>query len=271
MSLLDRAKRLFIDKKVEDALDRMPKPVGSLGYDAWGFHSDTAKLSMSSVKPWYDHYFRVRTHGLKNIPKSGRALIIANHSGIIPIDAALLSYAIATSDSSPRITRAMIERFFPTVPFLGNLLNQAGAVVGDPVNCIKMLEEEEAILVFPEGVRGTGKTFNNRYQLQRFGHGFLHLAAETGTPIIPVGIIGCEEILPNAGNIPLLAKAMGTPYSPIAFPFPLPSKVVINIGKPMTFKPATSEDVVEKDVEKVKTEILRLMQKGLKERKGIFS
>ena len=117
----------------------------------------------------------------------------------------------------------------------------------------KMLEKEEAIFVFPEGVRGTGKAFKDRYQLQRFGNGFMHLAIDHNTPILPVGIVGCEEILPSLGNISWLAEKMGVPYVPIAFPLPIPSRVVINIGEPIWFdKSAETEAEIGENVEEVK-------------------
>lgn len=269
MKLKDRLIRWATDYDVANAMDNMPKPISSLGYDPWGYNLETAKVGMSMVKGVYEKYFRVVTHGLENVPADGRVLIISNHSGVVPIDAGLLSYALATSEINPRATRAMMERFLPTVPFLGNILNEVGAVVGDPINCSKMLERDEAIMVFPEGVRGTGKTFKERYQLQRFGNGFMHLALDYHTPIIPVGITGCEEIMPSIGNIKWLANAMGLPYFPVALPIAIPSKVVINIGEPMIFHGQDeSEEAVQAHVEEVKERIRSLIDLGLDEKNG---
>jgi len=157
------------------------------------------------------------------------------------------------------------------VPYLGNLLNSIGAVIGDPLNCAKMLESDEVIIVFPEGVRGSGKLYKDRYKLQRFGNGFMHLALQHKTPIIPVGIVGCEETMPAIANIAPLAKILGIPYVPVAPPFPLPAKVHLHFGKPMTFKCNTdSEDEVTGLVEEVKTEIRRLIALGLEQRKEIY-
>lgn len=271
MPLNKLLKKMLVDPSIEQCIEDTPKPVGSLGYDAWGYSAEEAKLTLSLIKPFYKYFFRVEAYGLENVPPEGRALIIANHSGYVPMDAGLLIYALATNRYAPRAARAMVERFLPMVPFIGNQINAMGAVLGDPLNCKKMLKADEAVVVFPEGVRGTGKDFKDRYKLQRFGNGFLHMAMESKAPIIPVGIVGCEESLPKFGNIKPLAKLLNIPYFPLAFLSPLPTKVIIHIGEPMWFDNAsdTEEEIAEK-VEKVKDEISRLIQAGLKKRKGIF-
>jgi len=147
---------------------------------------------------------------------------------------------------------------------VGNLMNALGAVVGEVQNCLDMLRNEEAIMVFPEGVRGTGKGYSKRYQLQRFGNGFMHLAIETNTPIIPVGVVGCEEALPMIGNLKGLARMMGVPYAPVALPLPLPTKVTIHFGKPLHFTgPIDNEDKVTAHVNEVKAAISSLLAEGL--------
>jgi 1-acyl-sn-glycerol-3-phosphate acyltransferase len=263
--------RRIVTPEVEAAIEKIPKPVGSFGYDPWGYNENAVKVSLGVTKWLYDHYFRVTANGLENIPANGRLLIIGNHSGQLPMDGVLLGTALATNPHGPRAARAMIERFFPTVPYLGNLLNSIGAVIGDPLNCAKMLESEEVIIVFPEGVRGSGKLYKDRYKLQRFGNGFMHLALTHKTPIIPVGIVGCEETMPAVANIAPLAKMLGVPYVPIAPPFPLPARVHFNFGKPMQFQcNMESEDEVTALVEEVKTEIRRLIALGLEQRKEIY-
>ena len=208
---------------------------------------------------------------MENIPAEGPVLIIANHSGQLPIDGLLIGYALASREKDARIPRAMIERFFPTVPWLGNLLNEVGAVLGDPVNCAKMLANDEAVIVFPEGIRGSGKLYHDRYQLKRFGNGFMHLAMKYKAPIVPVGVVGCEETIPAIANIKPLAKALGIPYAPVAMPVVLPAKVHLNFGAQMYFDDLEiPEEQVTERVEKVKAEISRLIDKGLSERKRLF-
>lgn len=264
-------KSLLITPEIEATVARMPKPVGSFGFDAWGYHADAVKVGFALAQRLYDHYFRVSASGLEHIPAQGRALIIANHSGQLPFDAVMTGVAMMRNPSAPRAPRAMFERFLPGVPWVGNLLNGLGGVVGDPINCAKMLAAEEAILVFPEGVRGSGKPYRQRYQLQRFGRGFMHLAIQHRTPIIPLGIVGCEETMPSLSRMQPLAKCFGLPYLPLAFPLPLPARIYLNFGAPMWFdEGATTEADIDHRVEQVKARITELMADGLAQRKTIF-
>lgn len=263
-------KRLLVSPEFESLLEASPKPVGSLDYDPWGFNNEAVKLALGAFRVFYEKYFRVEAHGLEHVPAAGRCLVIGNHSGQLPIDAMMVGYALATNPHGPRAARAMMERFFPSVPFVGNALNSVGAVVGEPANCAKMLEAEEAIIVFPEGIRGAGKPYSKRYQLQRFGHGFMHLAIAHKAPIIPVGIAGCEETIPSLGHIKPLAKMLGLPYFPIALPVILPARVVLTFGEPMYFGPADSEEEITANVEQVKDAINGLIASGLAARKSVF-
>ncbi|MCX7059556.1 MAG: lysophospholipid acyltransferase family protein [Gammaproteobacteria bacterium] len=261
----------LVTPEIEALVASIPKPIGSFGYDPWGYNEDSFKLGLGVARLLYDKYFRVTAHGLENIPAEGRALIVGNHSGQLPMDGVLVGVAAATNPHGPRLARAMIERFFPTVPWLGNYLNALGGVIGDPLNCAKMLDMDEAIIVFPEGVRGSGKLYRKRYQLQRFGNGFMHLAMTHRAPIVPVGIVGCEETMPALANLGPIAKLLGIPYLPIVPSLlPLPARVYLNFGKPMYFDPAASEDEVTAQVETVKAELRRLIQVGLDERTSLY-
>ena len=268
----DALMRRLVTPEIEALVERLPKRTGTYGYDAWGYDERRVKVGVAITQWLYERYFRVVAHGLENVPAHGRALVIGNHSGQLPMDGVLVGYALLTNPHGARAARAMIERFFPTVPFLGNLLNGLGAVIGDPLNCAKMLESDETIIVFPEGVRGSGKPYRKRYQLQRFGNGFVHLAMAHDTPIIPVGIVGCEETMPSLGSIDPLARLLGIPYVPIVpTPLPLPARVVLNFGAPIRFpKDAGSETEVTARVERVKDAIRDLIDKGLSERTRVF-
>lgn len=271
MGLKSFLKEKLVTKELDEHLEKIEKPVGSLGFDPWGFNKDTSKIVFSLFSSIYHRYFRVTANGVDNVPAKGPVLIIANHSGQLPIDGTLIAYAISSREKLPRYPRAMIERFFPTVPYLGNFLNQLGAVLGDPVNCARMLENNEVVIVFPEGIRGSGKLYKDRYQLQRFGSGFVHLAMKHNTPIVPVGVVGCEETIPAIANIKPLAKLLGVPYVPIALPFVFPAKVILNFGKPIYFEHEDlTEEQVTRRVEKVKKSINGLIAKGLEERQGVF-
>lgn len=271
MGLGNLLTKALVSEKIARQVDAMPKTLGAGGYDAWGFHKDTVKKSLGLAVFLHDQYFRVESHGLDNVPGEGRVLLIANHAGQLPLDGAMIGTALALREDSPRLPRAMIERFFPTVPWLGNALNGMGAVVGDPLNCEKMLDREEAVVVFPEGVGGSGKPWADRYKLQRFGSGFMHLAMSKKTPIIPVGVVGSEETMPSLGNFSPLAKLLGVPYIPLSPPFPLPAKMILNFGEPLVFgDDATKEDEVIANVEVVKDAIRGLIDKGLSQRESIY-
>lgn len=271
MSALASLRRLFVSEQTDALIDRLPAATGDFERDPWGFDKEKTRLLFGMFKRLYDDYFRVETMGLENVPAEGRALLIGNHSGQLPMDGVLIAMAVATREQSPRATRAMIERFFPTVPFVGNMLNHMGAVVGDPHNCKRMLENEEAIIVFPEGVRGSGKLYKERYTLKRFGNGFMHLAMQHDTPIVPIGVVGCEETMPSLANVEPVAKALGLPYFPLAFPVPLPARVILNFGEPMHFdNDVHSEAAVTERTEMVKARIRELIEAGLDARSSVF-
>ncbi|MCB9034217.1 MAG: acyltransferase family protein [Chitinophagales bacterium] len=264
-------KQIFNDDGIDEFINVFPNKVGSKGFDAWGFNLRSLKDSLRVIKFLYEDYFRVEAFGLENIPKEGRCLIIANHSGQLPIDGLLIAYAMVSNTHGARAPKAMAEKFFPTVPFVGNWLNSVGAVVGDTTNCERMLNNEEAIVVFPEGVRGSGKLFSKRYQLARFGNGFMHLAMKNKAPIIPVGVVGCEESIISLTDMKPLAKLLGIPYAPLVVPFVIPSKVYLHFGEPMYFEnDVHSEHLITKRVDTVKAAINNLIKDGLDKRTSIF-
>lgn len=270
-NLKQRLSDRLVTPQVRELISRVPKPLGSFGYDPWGYNEDMIQFAAPAVNWLYERYFRVRAHGLENVPAQGRVLIIPNHSGQLPMDGFLVGYAMLTNPHGPRAGRVMIERFFPTVPWLGNWLNAVGGVIGDPVNCSRMLARDEAVIVFPEGVRGSGKLYRDRYRLQRFGNGFMHLALQHDVPIVPVGVIGCEETMPSLYNIAPLARLLGVPYVPVAPPLPLPARVSLYFGEPMRFEgPIHSEEDVTARVDRVKKAISGLVRQGLKQRKRVF-
>lgn len=245
--------------------------IGSFGYDPWGFHLNGIKRTFPIAKFFYEKFFRVETYGLENIPAEGRALIISNHSGQLPLDGALIGYSMLTNPHGPRTPKAMIERFLPTVPFVGTALNRMGAVVGDPENCRVMLENEQAIIVFPEGVRGTSKVFSKRYQLQKFGKGFIHLAMKHKTPIIPVGVVGCEESIVSLADFKKIGKKFGLPTFPLVIPVIWPTKVIIHYGEPIYFDSSSANDEeITKNVQIVKNQIKNLIDLGLAKRQNLF-
>ena len=155
------------------------------GFDQFGFHRDAVKYAVLVARFLYRDYFRCEVHGIENVPAAGRVLLVANHSGQLPFDGLAIATALFLDAQPPRVIRSMVERFVPTVPFASYLFSRWGQITGTPENCRRLLNDEEAILVFPEGARGISKPFAQRYQLQEFGSGFMRLALETRTPIVP--------------------------------------------------------------------------------------
>jgi 1-acyl-sn-glycerol-3-phosphate acyltransferase len=271
--------RYLRHKDVDRAIDENPMALNELGYDPWGYHPESAKV-LYGLARLIHNYFRPVVHGIENIP-NGRVLIVPNHSGQLPYDALVVATACLLNARPPRLVRAMVERWTPTVPFINQAFMRAGCAVGDPINCRNLLEAENAILVFPEGARGCGKTWAHRYQLTRFGLGFMRLALEAKAPIVPVAVIGAEESIPSLYDLKPLAKLLGAPYIPVPalLPIlgplallPLPVRMHIYFGQPVTFEgPADDEDeVIERHVQVVVERIQELIDRGLRERKSVF-
>jgi 1-acyl-sn-glycerol-3-phosphate acyltransferase len=184
--------------------------------------------------------------------------------------------AMILEHNPPRVVRAMVEKFVQTLPFFSYLFSRWGQITGTPENCRRLLSDDEAILVFPEGAKGISKPFTQRYQLQEFGSGFMRLALETKTPIVPVAVIGAEEQAP-AFNFKPLAKLLGAPAFPVVphppfLPIPYPVKYRLYFGEPLCFvgDPDDEDDVLEVKVRHVRNEIQSMLRSGLRERKHIF-
>lgn len=246
------------------------------GFDPFGFSRDHLKAALAVARFFHDTYFRCESHGLENVP-AGSVLLVANHSGQLPFDALVIASALILKAEPPRMARTMIEKFIPTLPFASYLFSRWGQITGTPENCRRLLNDGEAILVFPEGVRGISKPFSRRYQLQRFGSGFMRLALETRAPIVPIAVIGAEEQAP-AVNVKALARLLGAPAFPLMpippfFPvLPLPVKYRLYFGEPLRFDGDPDEDseVIEGHVRTVRSSLQSMIQIGLKERKHVF-
>ena len=159
-------------------------------------------------------YFRTEVHGIENVPQ-GRVLLVSNHAGQIPLDGVVIATSMILDAKPPRLVRAMVERFVSTLPYFSIWFTRVGQVLGAPENAKRLLESDEALLVFPEGVKGISKTFDERYKLAPFGPGFMRLALETNSPIVPIAVIGSEEQYPSIGDLKGLAKLFGAPALPI--------------------------------------------------------
>ncbi|HUI26168.1 MAG TPA: lysophospholipid acyltransferase family protein [Candidatus Kryptonia bacterium] len=269
-----------LNKEIAARTQRIPTQLNSYGYDPWGFHPDTARRVMVLSALFYRYYFRVQTFGIENLPP-GRVLVIGNHAGQVAIDAAMIGAAAFLEGHPPRILRGMGEYWLPTLPFVNEIMVRTGSVVGTPKNCIDLLHHEEAVIAFPEGVRGMNKLFTQRYQLQEFGLGFVRLALETKTPIVPVAVVGSEEQAPAIANLTWLARLLDMPAFPITLTWPwlgplgmipFPTKYRIYFGRPMRFEgdPHDEDRVIKRHVDRVKASIQAMLNRGLHERASVF-
>jgi len=270
----------FVPDRIRSRMNRIGVDVGPMGVDPFGFEPSMAKYAATPVEQLYRKYFRVIPNGIENVPE-GRVLLVANHSGQLPFDAMMIGAALFLDRDPPRFVRSMIEKWIPRLPYVSVLMARIGQIVGTPDNCRRLLNSDEAILVFPEGARGISKTFDRRYQLGRFGTGFMRLALETNTPIVPVAVVGAEEQAPAIYDAKPLAKFLGMPAFPITptFPLlgplgllPLPTRYRIYFGEPIKFEGHGDEEdeIVQKQIDRVKREIKTMIDRGLSEREGIF-
>jgi 1-acyl-sn-glycerol-3-phosphate acyltransferase len=214
-------------------------PIDDFGYD----EQLTREVLMPLVKPLYENYFRVRTFGIDRIPATGPALLVSNHSGTVPLDAVMMQYAVGAEHKNRRLVRSVGADLVWKSPVIGHMARKTGNVVACDEDAYELLRRGELVGVFPEGFKGVGKGWSERYKLQRFGRGgFIEVALRTRVPIVPVAIVGAEEAYPMIANAKLLAKALGFPYFPITptFPLlglfglmPLPSRWVIEFGAPI--------------------------------------
>ena len=268
--------------RIEARLARAPSELNEYGYDRWGLHPPTLARYAAPALWLYERYFRVETFGIESLP-AGRVLVISNHAGQLPFDAAMIACAMLMEGEPPRIARGMAEYWVSELPFFSVAVARGGGVAGTPRTCREMLDAEEAVLAFPEGVRGMNKLYSERYRLQRFGTGFARLAVETRTPVVPVAVVGSEEQQPGIANWTSAARLLGIPALPITptFPLlgplgllPLPVKYRIYFGEPIELaepgESAEDDAHIDRHVESVRGAIEGLIARGLRDRAGVF-
>jgi 1-acyl-sn-glycerol-3-phosphate acyltransferase len=241
------------------------------------------------LKPFFDilyyKYWRISTHGLEHIPSKGRALLVSNHSGTLPYDGSMIRLAVTNDHPSQRDVRFLVEDFVYYLPFIGTYMYRLGGVRASQENAERLLNTDHLVAVFPEGVKGIGKYYSERYHLQRFGRGgFIKLAIRTKSPLIPVAVIGAEEIHPILYKFSFLAKPLGIPYIPVTPTLPIlgplgflpyPTKWSIYFGEPMDFSQYPMETLkdelkIHRLSEMVRQKIQEMVTQGLKNRRSIW-
>jgi 1-acyl-sn-glycerol-3-phosphate acyltransferase len=253
--------------------------------DEFGFDPQFTESFLPVFQSFYRDYWRIETTGIQHVPATGRALLVSNHAGVLPWDGTMIKTAVFTEHPHPRHVRALVASTFMGMPVLSWFLRRTGQTVGHPEDTRRLLERDELVLVFPEGVRGTGKKFKERYRLRRFGRGgFVSIAIRAGAPIIPISVVGSEEIYPMVSDMPVVAKLFGLPYFPITpfFPWlgplgliPLPSKWRIQFHAPIHVEehPVSAADdqhLVMALADEVRETIQQGIYENLKLRRGVF-
>ncbi|MFD5123756.1 lysophospholipid acyltransferase family protein, partial [Streptomyces sp. NPDC058385] len=212
-----------LDRRIAGGLAFLRRRLtGDYDVDEFGYDKElTDQVLMSLVRPLYEKYFRVEVKGIENIPADGGALIVANHSGTLPLDGVMMQVAVHDNHPQNRHLRLLAADLVFMLPVVNELARKAGHTLACAEDAQRLLERGELVGVMPEGFKGIGKPFSERYKLQRFGRGgFVSTALKAGTPIVPCSIVGAEEIYPMIGNAKTLARLLGFPYFPITPTFP---------------------------------------------------
>lgn len=256
---------------------------GKFDVDDFGYDREYTNTIVPLFRLLYRRYWRVETTGLEHVPRQGGALLVSNHSGVLPFDGAMIEVAVI--DETDRYPHALVASFFGTMPMLSWFLRRTGQTLGHPDDALRLLRNGELVLVFPEGVRGTGKLYSERYRLRRFGRGgFVEMALRAGVPILPISVVGSEEIYPMLADVQPLARLFGFPYFPITptFPWlgplglvPLPTKWRIRFHAPVhteDFGPDAAADpsLVMRVSDEVRDTIQAGLMSDLMERRSIF-
>lgn len=242
------------------------------GYDEFGANERVLERAAPIVEFFHDHYFRVASHGIDNLPAQGGAIVASNHSGTLPFDGVMI-YTNVYKERR-RIVRPVADRFVPLMPFVGTFFSRVGVVTGTRGNARFLLERGELLLIFPEGTTGVGKPYSSRYELQAWRVGHAELAIRHGVPIVPLAVIGAEEQMPQLARIERGAKLLGAPYIPIALPpFPLPVRYHLHYGAPIDLSGYDADDTesLAEAAAVTKAAVEALIAEGLAQREGVFT
>ncbi|MDN5777534.1 MAG: acyltransferase family protein [Humibacillus sp.] len=276
-----------VERQVAETLGYLRRRLaGDYVVDEFGFDEDyTLNVHLPLLRPFYRKWFRVETRGVENIPDTGGALLVANHSGTIALDSLMTQVAVYDEHPKQRHLRMLGADLVFQTPFVGSMARRSGTTLAANTDAQRLLSGGQLVGVWPEGFKGIGKPFTERYKLQRFGRGgFVAAALRAGVPIIPVSIVGAEEIYPIIGDMPAVARLLGMPYAPVTptWPLlgplgliPLPSKWLIEFGPPIEttrFGPDAADDpmLVFDLTDQVRETIQQTLYSLLMQRKSVF-
>lgn len=256
-----------IDPEVAARIEALDLQFNKFGVDPYGIDKNDLIRFVSAFAWIYRFYFKVDVYGLDNVPSRGRGILIGNHSGGVAIDGAMVMGSMLLDAEPPRLPHAMIDKFIHQFPGASQLMARTGQFTGNPDQAKRLLRDERLLLVFPEGARGTAKLAKAADSLVEFGTGFMRLALETKSPILPFGFVGGGEALPTVANLKRLGRLMGVPYIPVTkwgLLIPKPTRFQLLYGRPMTFEGTGHErdEVVNAMVDRVKERIHDLIQQG---------
>jgi 1-acyl-sn-glycerol-3-phosphate acyltransferase len=250
--------------------------------DEFGLDPEFRARALPLFRLLYEKYWRVEARGARHVPKSGPVILVSNHSGALPFDATMIACALEEA-RYPRPTRFLYDRFVENLPWIPGVYKKAGGVVASHENAARLLDKGELIGLFPEGVAGLSKLYSERYVLQPFSSGFVRLAFRFGAPIVPVAVVGAEEIYPLMGRLQGLGKMIGAPYLPVTpfFPLlgplgliPLPTKWRIRFGKPIVLDPIRQRRLdgtaVRATAEQVRRRVQSMVRALLRSRDSLF-
>ncbi|TSD99551.1 acyltransferase family protein [Skermania sp. ID1734] len=285
-SFLDGVRR-SIGKQITGTAEFLRRRIsGDYEVDEFGYDQHfTDSLLMPALRPLFDRWFRVEVSGLENLPSTGGALVVANHAGVLPLDGLMAQVAVHDHHPARRSLRLLAADLVFETPGVASMARKAGHTLACNPDAERLLRRGELTGVFPEGYKGVGKPFSERYKLQRFGRGgFVSAAVRTGTPIIPCSIVGSEEIYPKIGDITPLARLLNLPYFPVTplFPhfgplgaIPLPSKWYIEFGEPIPtdgYESGAADDpmIMFEVTDHVRETIQQTLYRLLAKRRGVF-
>jgi 1-acyl-sn-glycerol-3-phosphate acyltransferase len=256
---------------LEARVERLELPFNEYGVDPYGISKWHLKQALRVFATLYRYYFRVRCFGIEHVPPRGRGMLVGNHSGGVAVDGAMVLTSTMLEMDPPRLAQSMVERFLHKFPVSSVWASRTGQFTGIPEHAKRLLEDDRLLVVFPEGARGTAKLYTQRYSLVDFGTGFIRLALQTRSPIIPFAFLGGGAAIPTVFNAYALGKLLGVPYVPVTpylLPVPLPVSLEIHYGEPLVFEGTGDEEdhVIEGYVQKVKKRIEGLIERGRGER-----